>query len=575
MSFNFNTLKKTYRLFTPYIYKNKTSRKRFGFAALLVLIDVAAGSSVPYLSKCIVDSLHSNIASSVFIFVLLLGFFWMIEKTLSHIQDIVFFPIINMAIRDLTFDVVNHIHHIPLSDYQRLSMAEIINCTRRISISARSFIKIFFLLIIPTSIKLLITTIITIKLGLFGLGLLPAIMFAGIILYKGTNWYTAIRESAWQLSDTVVTRVNDSILNTKITRFFYTEETRQISDLLDKEATLWHTHNTRQHCIHIMIGLVLGLTITGIMIYAIQAIQNHVLTVGYFVLLKGQLLAAFLPLKILSVEFRQLAESTVDIKKIIHLFEIPIESDHKVLLSPQTVVKTNNSGIVFQNVSFGHTSSPMIFNDLSFQITRGCKLAIIGDSGSGKSTLIHLMAALQRPTFGTISIFGQNIHALPKQSFYKHVHFIPQDLRLFNMSLRDNIIYGSKQISENILLKVIEQVGLMGFINQTAMGLDTQVGEMGINLSGGEKQKVALARALLIKPEILLLDETTHSLDTDCEKTVLQQLFLQIPTVIIVSHKISTLNYVDRVLKIQAGSLLEIDIGKHLSNYLPNTSLLN
>lgn len=561
MSYNFKSLKKTFLLFTPYIKNNVSARKRMGCAAVLILIDIAVASLMPYLSKLIVNSLNNTLSSSVVIFVLLLGFFWILEKTLGHIQDIIFFPVVNATIRDLTRDVVKHIHRLSMSDYQKLSIPEIINCTRRISISARAFIKIFFLLIIPTTIKLIITTIVMIKLGLFGIGLLPAIIFSGVILYKGTQWYVAARESAWHMSDKVIARVNDSILNTKITRFFYPIEIGQVSDMLSTEATLWHKANTRLNSIHIMIGAVLGLATTGILIGGVLAIQNQTLTIGDFILIKGQLLSAFLPLKTLSVEFRQLIESTIDIKKIVSIFEIPIEKRDafNTSTSPDTAnLKTKE--IVLKNVIFSYTPDNPIFNNLSLQIAQDTRLGIVGESGSGKSSLVGLIAGLYKPDSGNIFV-------------HKTLHFIPQDLRLFNMTLRDNITYGTSTVSDNTLLKIAEQVGLMNLLNKLPNGFDTLVGEMGANLSGGEKQKVALARALLIKPEILLLDETTHSLDVECEKNVLQNVFLTIPTVIIVSHKHSTLCHVDRLLKVQSGTLLEIDIQDYLGNHQPKSEV--
>jgi ABC-type multidrug transport system fused ATPase/permease subunit len=566
MSFNFKNLKKTFLLFIPYIIHNKESRKRIGFSAGLILLDVIAASVIPYFSKLIVDSLANNIAGNIVVLVLLLGFFWILEKTLSHLQDIIFFPVINSAIRDLNRDVIRHIHHLSMPDYQKLSIPEIINCTRRISISARSFIKIFFLLMIPTSIKLIIATSVTIKLGLFGLALLPAILLAGIILYKGTQWYAAAREAAWQMSDKVISRVNDSILNSKITRFSYPYEIGQVSALLNTEASFWYKTNTRLHTIHVLISVLLGVAITGILLSVVFAIQNHTLTIGDFVFIKGQLLAAFLPLKILAVEFRQLVESIIDIKKIIQLFEMPLEKTFSTL---PPLITTSKSSIVLKNVCFSHSPENLVFNQLSLQIEAGTKLGIIGESGSGKSSLINLIASLYKPSAGNIFIKGQNINTFSKEQLHQLIHLIPQDLRLFNMSLRENILYGINPatVSESRLLKIAEQVRLLDLLNKLPNGLDTLVGEMGANLSGGEKQKVVLARALLIKPEILLLDETTHSLDIECEKVILNTLFLTIPTVIIVSHKASTLNHLNKIIKIQEGKLYEIDISSSLGNY--------
>lgn len=555
-------VQKTFSLFAPYIKNNAHSKKRLVVSVLLILLDVGVSSFIPYLSKKIVDSQGNPISSAIFIFVLLLGFFWVLEKTLTHIQDILFFPVVNTAIQELTRDVVQHLHRIPLSDYQQLSIPEIINCIRRISMSARAFIKIFFLMLIPTLIKLLITTVVIIKLGLFGLGLFPAILLSGVVLYKGTQWYITAREHAWKISDEVVMRVNDSILNTKITRFFQPFEMAQISGILGREAEQWLKTNTRLHMIHILIGLVLGTATIGILVGAIFAIQHQTLTMGDFVLIKAQLLAAFMPFKTLSVEFRQLIESTIDIKKIVQILDIPIEHSPSLPCSIAHLDKvgSNTEGIVLNNVSFSYTNNNNLFSNLSLNILKGTKLGIIGNSGSGKSSLLSLIASLHQPQSGHIFIQGQKNQDIPKVELQKKMHYIPQDLRLFNMSLRDNITYGTSNVSEQHLLQCIEQADLLDLIRALPMGLDSLVGEMGANLSGGEKQKVAIARALLIKPDILLLDETTHSLHADCENKVLNHLFSFIPTVLVVSHKASTLQFMNRLLKIHEGELKEVEI---------------
>lgn len=558
--------KNTFVLFIPYVIKNKKTRKCFFYTLALILLDVAAGISVPFFSKHIVNSLHNQVTAGLFIMVMLLGFFWILEKTLSHIQDIVFFPVINETVRDMMRDAVKHAHQIPLSEYQKLSIPQIINGMRRISQSARSFIKIVFLNIVPTSFKLIAVTIVTVKLGLFGLGLLPVIMFTLFILYKGAKWYVAARETAWQMSDQVILRVNDSILNTKIVRPNLPFELQQIMDPLNLEAKLWYTTNTRLHTIHVIIGALLGLSTTLLLAAAMFGVHNQTLTIGDFVALQAQLFSAFLPFKTFSMDFRQLFESTIDIKRVIHLFEIPTEGSSgakEVNPSiPQSLPDTALAipeEIHIQNINFSFPGQKPLFTNLSLRIPLGKKLGIIGESGSGKSSLLNLMTALYKPESGQIFIQRQNIQYLPKGLSSEIIHYVPQDLRLFNCSLRDNMTYGINHvISDNLLLKVAEQMDLMTLINQLPQGLETPVGEMGANLSGGEKQRVALARALLIKPKILLLDETTHSLDLECERNVLHNLYLSIPTVIIVSHKASTLKHVDYIIRIQNGECFEV-----------------
>jgi len=554
MDFNFELFKKTFFLFSPYQGLKKTGQRwRFIFATFLILVDVAAASLVPYYTKTIVDSLAMNVLNSVWIALFFLGFFWILEKTLNHIQEILFFPIINNTIRDLYYKVVEHTHEISFKDYQKLSIPELINCTRRISLSARSFFNVLFLMIVPTIIKLIVAIAVVTQLGFFGFGLLPAIVLAALILNKGIRWYIKAREAAWSTTDTVLMRINDSLLNTKIARFFPQYEMEKIKTLVDNEAELWYKTNTRLQSIYICFGTWLGLTITALLSVAVLGIQQKTLSVGDFVLLKGQLIAAFLPFKLLAVECRQLAESLVDIKKIIQFFEIPKQQNSTIA---EPLPSKSCPALALKNITFSHDENTALFERLNLEIAQGEKIAIYGESSCGKSTLLSLMCTLYQPHEGRLLLQGQDAHCIPKSVLKKMIHCIPQDLRLFNLSLYDNLTYGLSAVPLNLILKAAQLTGLIELIEKMPLGLETLVGEMGTKLSGGEKQKVALTRALLLKPDILLLDETTNSLNVESESQILEAIFSTIPTVIIATHRSSTLEQVDKILKLENGLLL-------------------
>ena len=275
-------------------------------------------------------------------------------------------------------------------------------------------------------------------------------------------------------------------------------------------------------------------------------------------------------MKTFSIEYRQLAEALVDIKKIIRMLEIPKIYISSFLINPS---RNLSRGIVLKNVSFSHDGKKAIFSDLNLQIPHDKKIALVGESGCGKSSLLSLIASLYKPSQGNITIDDQDISQLPKKILNKRVHFIPQDLHLFNASLRYNLCYGSHEISEAKLLAVAEQVGLLELLLQMPEGFDSNVGEMGTKLSGGEKQKVALARALLLNPDILLMDETLNALNHENEKQILGVLFSTIPTIILASHRTSTLSYVNWILKIHEGRIFCVDNLSRIDNHLvlPNT----
>jgi len=552
---DFNYFKKVFScFFIPAVFKNHRHRLRLVITLCLVLIDISAAALVPYYSKNIVDNLMLSLAQSIFPSLLLLGVFWTFTKIATHLQEIIFFPIINNVIRDLTHKAVQHIHYISLTDYQQLSIPEIINCMRRISLSARTFIKIICLMILPTVCKLIVTTVVMLKLGLFGLWLVLALLLSCAVLYYGTTGYAAIRDKAWQFGDNVISCLSDSILNTKIVRPFLSTEMDRLGEMLHQEAMLWQRVNARLHAIYVVIGLILGSAITILLAYVVLDIQQQRLSIGAFVLIQAQLIAIFLPLKTFALESRQVAESLVDIKKIVALFDIPIEKNQ---LSPIIFPETTAPLLELKHISFGFDPKKPIFHHTSLTIPSGAKIGIMGASGSGKSSLVHLMTGLYRPSAGEVRLNGQTIHSIPKERLNQWIYCIPQDFRLFNMSLRDNLCYGMPLVSDAVLLQIAAQTKLLDLIQQAPLGLDSLVGEMGIKLSGGEKQKVALARALLLKPAILLLDETTNALNTEIEQRILKTIFTTIPTVILVSHRASALTAVDKIYTLKNGLLLE------------------
>jgi len=551
MQLNIASFKKTIVLFLPFILR-PSARRRVYIALCIILLDITAASLTPYFAKRVVDGLSEPMTIATFItsFVILLGLFWIIEKISSHVQEIIFFPVVNDAIRDLTSQVVHHIHSLPMKTYLNLSPPEILSSIKRISMSARSFIKIFCLMLIPSGIKLIVALVVCIKMGSFGWGLLPGILFSLWMLYKGIIHYVEMRDQTWEVTDNVTMRINDSILNTKLSRFFLDLEMQSVNGLLKQEAILWNKTNIRLHSIHLAVGLVLGGTITFILYQAAQAVQLHTLTVGDFVMLKGQLLAAFLPFKNLSLELRQLAEAVIDIGKIRRILAIPkIEHSIKRIQNLNQNSKQNpkpNSSkglisqeeIILQNVQFNYDNQIEIFKNFSLSILPGEKWVITGNNGSGKSSLLGLMAGLFSPTMGEIYIRGRKKEAYSESEYCKLLHYIPQEIRLFNQSLRENLLYGCDKNSINLteLNDILRLCGLDALIKNMGQGLETKVGDLGVKLSGGEKHRLALLRAFILKPDILLLDETLDALNLEQEQELVHTLFQNFPTIVIVSH---------------------------------------
>ena len=324
------------------------------------------------------------------------------------------------------------------------------------------------------------------------------------------------------------------------------------------EAKICYKTNTKLHSMHIVVGLLLGVCITIILSGVILAIQKTRLTIGDFVFLKSQLIAVWIPFKNLAVEFRQLEESLIDIKKIIEILDLPKvtndknyknDENNKIIYLNHKNTKSNIiKDIYLDNISFAYSKEKTIFKNLSLSILTGEKIGIIGGIGSGKSTLINLMSGVYQPNQGVIYIRGKDSNSISKEFLQTKIYCIQQDFKLFNASLFYNITYGIENVSIITLQNFIDNLKFMEFIQKMPLGLNTKIGEKGVKLSGGEQQKIALCRALLLKPEILFLDETTNSLSYSIETEILNLLFEQIPTVILVSHRINANNYLNNSL---------------------------
>ncbi len=396
-----NLLKKTFALLMQQAFSQRGMTVRCTIALLLIGLDVTSSTLVSYYSKQIVEVFSLPWGLILFMSIGLFGIFWILETTISHIQDIIFFPIINQTTRNLTYKTVEHIHKIPLLDYQTLSIPETINCIRRISQSARSFIKTIVLTFVPSFIKIIVAAFLLIKMGFLAFVFVPCLGCILFLLYKTTRWYTQTRARAWKKSDQVILRIHDSLLNTERCRFFQEQELNNIGTYLDIEADCWQKTNQRLHSIHIIIGLLLGLTLTGTLMGIVLPLGGPHPNVGDFVFLKSQLIAALIPLRHFSREFRLVGEALVDIEKVLKLLAIPVASS---AASYNTVDLSQSDGIHVHDLCF-HYNDTTVFKNAFLNIKPGQKIGLIGENGSGKSTLLRLMIGLYQPQKGSIFIY--------------------------------------------------------------------------------------------------------------------------------------------------------------------------
>lgn len=504
-----------------------------------MVIDVGSVTYLPFCFSHILAEFESNALTYAALWqsVALFGGVALLTKTCAFIQDLLFFPVINITIRDLNMRLVKHMHAMSMHDYDQLSIPEIISFQKRMGMAVRFFMRACLISVVPTILKSVFALSVIWSLGFFRVGLVVGIVLLIFFFCYATKWYLTARRESWVITDRVTAALSDSILNTKYARFFTSFEIKRVETLIFEEARSWFRATMRMDAAQIALGLVMGGILASLVGSAAWAVYAGVLTIAQLVLVKGQVVTLLVPMRQMLMDARQISEASVDLEHIMHVLQKPLEeralSQHITILNPRSLLE-------IQNLTFAYAGKGPIFQDFSLCIPHKHThqtIVIRGDSGIGKSTLFQLICGLIPAQSGHINLLGMDVWASGPSVLGQHIHLIPQDVFLFNGTLLANIAYGVDHPSYDEINHVVEAVGLSPLITRLPKGLETRVGSMGAHLSGGERQRVAFARALLHKPKILLFDETTNALDLASEISIMQAVQRAIPSVLMISHK--------------------------------------
>ena len=550
----------------PYIWAFKS---RVIFALLFLIIAKLATVAVPILLKEIVDSLNSEKTLLILPLGLLIAYGTLRLTTafFNELRDVLFAKVRYHAVYRISVKVLDHLHKMSLRFHLEKQTGSIIRDLERGTQSLSSLINYMIFIILPTVIEVLLVG--AILLVTYDINF-TLITFSTIIIYilftlKVTNWRMNFRHDMNRLDSEANSIAVDSLLNYETVKYFNNEkyEIKRYSDVLFKWENAAMQSMTTMSLLNFGQAIIITIGVTFIMIFASSGVVDGSMTLGDLVLVNALMLQLFVPLNTLGIVYRQITYALADMNMLLKLLDKNIEIIDKED-AKDLVVKSGN--IKFKNVSFSYNDNRSILKNISLDVPAGKKIAIVGPSGAGKSTIGRLLFRFYNSNKGTISIDGQNIINCTQFSLHENIAVVPQDTVLFNESILFNIQYADNNSSKEDVIKAATLANIHHFIDSLPQKYNTVVGERGLKLSGGEKQRIAIARAVLKKPKIILFDEATSSLDSKSESKILSSMnaISKDITSLVIAHRLSTIKDAHHIYVLDNGNIIESGNHNHL-----------
>ncbi len=551
---------RTVMIIWPYLMEH---RNRVLLALVFLILAKLSNIAGPFLLKYIVDALDSEksqlIATPVAL-VLAYGLARFSNIIMGEIRDTVFGRVTERAMRKIGLEVFRHLHNLDLDFHLNRRTGGLSRDIERGTTGISFLMRFFVFNIAPTFIEIFL--VVGILLFNYGWGF-ALITLVAVILYTGysvtaTEWRTQFVREANIADSASNTRAVDSLLNFETVKYFTNEDFE--AKRYDYELGKWEQARRKNRLSLFSLNggqaLIIALAMTSMMWLAAHQVAAGVMTIGDFVLINAFMIQLFLPLNFLGFVYREIKGSMANIEKMLQLLQVKA-TVCDVPEAPSLNVQTVD--IEFRDVAFSYRKDRKILRGVSFSIGAGQKVAVVGESGAGKSTLVKLLFRFYDVDSGSITIGGVDISKVSKQSLRRAIGIVPQDTVLFNDTLFENVRYGCPNASDEDVANAIHLAHLDSFISQLPDGHQTTVGERGLKLSGGEKQRVAIARTILKRSPILVFDEATSSLDSKSEQAILRALgeVAKGHTSLVIAHRLSTIIDADNIVVLDQGVVVE------------------
>lgn len=556
---DWNNLK---RLF-PYVWEFKG---RVLIALLSLILSKLAIVAMPLALKEIVDSLdvtkpgHEAMLVLPLTMLLAYGALRLAASLFNELRDAVFARVRYHAMRGISQRVLSHLYSLSLSYHLDRKTGGITRDLERGTNSLSSILNYLVFNIIPTAAEFTLVAIILLgqyepRFALVTFATVTAYIVFTLLV---TNWRMHFRHTMNRLESKANSFAVDGMLNYETVKYF-TNEKYELENY-DKTLEEWEAAAVKSQnsmsLLNFGQGAVIAIGVTFMMIYAAQGVVAGTMTLGDLVLVNALMLQLFLPLNFLGIIYRALKYSLADMDMMLKLLDTKRTIDNK---ENAGVLQVSAAHIRFDHVAFRYNDDREILKDICFEIPSGHKVAVVGPSGAGKSTLSRLLFRFYETTRGCITIDGQDLRDVTQQSLRDNIGIVPQDTVLFNHTIEHNIRYARLDATEDEIIHAARMANIHDFIDSLPEKYQTVVGERGLKLSGGEKQRIAIARVILKNPKILVFDEATSSLDSKSEKLILSSLkaVADKHTTLVIAHRLSTIIDADNIIVLDQGEIVE------------------
>jgi len=537
-------------------------------AALLFMVGAKlANVSVPILLKNLIDTMSFKPGDPAQVLVvpaaLLLGYgaLRLMTSAFTELRELVFAKATQGAARSIALETFQHLHALSLRFHLARQTGGMTRDIERGVRGIESLISYSLYSIVPTLIEVtLVLSILAIKFDAwFAWITLAALSLYIFFTVRITEWRTHFRKQANEFDSAAHTKAIDSLLNYETVKYFGNEayEANRYDESLERLRRARLKAQTSLSLLNTGQQLIIAAALVAMLWRATQGVVEGRMTLGDLVMINAFMIQLYIPLNFLGVLYREIKQSLTDLDKMFVL----MDREREVADVPNAPDLNCQQGahLKFENVSFAYESDRPILHNISFEIPSGKTVAVVGPSGSGKSTLARLMFRFYDVQQGSISINGQDIRHVTQHSVRKALGIVPQDTVLFNDTVAYNIAYGRTGATQDEIETAAKAARIHDFIASTPKGYNTSVGERGLKLSGGEKQRVAIARTLLKNPPILVFDEATSALDSANERAIQAELAsaAQNKTTLVIAHRLSTVVDAHEILVMEAGHIIE------------------